>query len=1534
MRLENESKYRGFSVLKKNGKTIGFDRKTGGNMIKKASLKAIVVITLLCTLLVSSALFIGGCKDKGGDKVTYTIVYDSQGGAAVKNGTYTEGGRFYLPTPSIGSDPKMYGYTFTGWYYDSACTKKADKNLDTTYARNDTITLYAGWSNLHKIYFDTRTSEIIEPVEYRYGATVVTAELPKPADRVVGSATCKFVSWAFTNTNDKVGETFVMEPVDVYLFAVYDTGVNSRFELNDEGYYVPTGTNGTTTQTRFRDYTLKNGQIYSVDMTLPADWNDYTDDCGPVFSATAFNDEGTTFIGAPYVTMFISAPSKNNGAIEFWGDVDNADGSSVSAQLIARYKLGGELLKGTPYEAKMLAYQESNEEATFTLTFRRVEQTVDGTLKVSYYVGIDGVEYVCFTTGEKAVRYSEIGNKDRVFSAKHVGDIVGLRAKTKGVKYSNVTVKNADEVNVNFYAQRGAELLESKTYAYGATTNNLPEVTRDGFDFAGWFYTDYITGEKKELTSETVVTANMHNIDAVAQWRKAGAKPYTVKFNTGIDGYEVKGITGWYEGNEISLPELSYPMMQFDGNWYYEAECINVVDFDNIDATKANITGADTAEPVLTIYAKAAKKEFLSGEGTEENPFLVENEADLAKFAEFVTSGETLAGYYIRLENDVNVSGGFAVIGNSKRAFSGYFDGNGKTVTGVNVEGESYLGMFAVLHNATVKNLTIEGNVNGSKGTNGLLAGQIQSGTTVENVTTKGSVVGVGTDIGGLIGSSFRNGDGEIVIKNCVNYANVSATAASAVSVSATGGILGATAAGCQTYVTDSKNYGKVSTNATFGGGIVGLLRVVSGNEKSKVTGCFNFGDVSAAIQAGGIVGGSRDVIENGYVLSSAKINGTEAKDLVLDGEAKTYVGAIAGRLEGAAAKRIGGGLCDENGKIVYVKITAVLDTAGGTLPEGIVSPVEVNAEVAVLEQLPVPAKVGYRFDRWELKVTSGEGEEQTVKYETITETTVFNGPAHTVELVARYVEQVTITVNPDGGEYDGETTIVIDKGDKLPADALGTPVKAGYTFLGWFNGADRITAQDVYEANTEIVAKYEVEAQKSEIRFISDEKLVTTKELVVGDPIEKLPVPDAKAGYRFDGWLDVDGNKITEESTFSASVVELYAKWVLQTVITFDANGGTIVGNATKTIDAGSAIGEMPEATSSTAGEVFGGWLSSDGKLVDETTMFASNVTAVTLTASFGWDGVAVSESLSGEGTEESPYVIGSGADLAFLAGSVNGGESYGGKYFVLAKNINLNFKAWTPVGKVADKTFSGIFDGKNFAVENVTDSLFGYASGATFRNLTVNVKIEKTTMVGGLVAQTKGSACTIENVIVKGSVASSAANVAGIVGNANGVTTIKNCKNYANITSTCTASLAFAGGIMGSSNAKIIIDSCENYGEINALKTMIGGIAGLPRKADGSYVANCKNFGNVTGSSQVGGICGATRVRVEYSYCLSTALINGKAASELGLWGYKTSPASGSDVPASIVGQIDTGAGNADCGDLISCGLCDASGNLITNN
>ena len=359
---------------------------------------------------------------------------------------------------------------------------------------------------------------MIDPVEDAYQDKVALADLPRPEALKVGSTTCEFLYWIQSNTGNPVTEDFVMDAQDMYFYAYYNIGTNSRFELNEEGYYIPTGSNSSTTQSRYYDYTLLDGQVYSVNMTLPADWSSYSDDSGPVFTGTHFDDASTTFNNGHYVVMFISCQKNFNGAIEFWGTAD-INGTTTDLSLIARYNLEGNVLKGTPYYEKMKAYQESGEEETFTLSFRRIDNE-DGS--ISWYIGVDGTEYFCFTTGQKPYPTADEGN-NTVSAALagtdddgNIGSLVGLRAKTLALKYSAITMTENEGAEITFDAGNGT--LEGETtrcYPYGqAATLPVPEY--DGFEFAGWYYTDYMTGETVALEDGYVPEETIWKITATA----------------------------------------------------------------------------------------------------------------------------------------------------------------------------------------------------------------------------------------------------------------------------------------------------------------------------------------------------------------------------------------------------------------------------------------------------------------------------------------------------------------------------------------------------------------------------------------------------------------------------------------------------------------------------------------------------------------------------------------------------------------------------------------------------------------------------------------------------------------------------------------------------------------------------------------------------------------------------------------------------------------------------------------------------------
>lgn len=71
---------------------------------------------------------------------TFTVTFDSQGGSGVNSQTIAKDGKVTKPT-----DPTKTGYTFGGWYKDSACTEgqKWDFEIDTVA---DNLTLYAKWT--------------------------------------------------------------------------------------------------------------------------------------------------------------------------------------------------------------------------------------------------------------------------------------------------------------------------------------------------------------------------------------------------------------------------------------------------------------------------------------------------------------------------------------------------------------------------------------------------------------------------------------------------------------------------------------------------------------------------------------------------------------------------------------------------------------------------------------------------------------------------------------------------------------------------------------------------------------------------------------------------------------------------------------------------------------------------------------------------------------------------------------------------------------------------------------------------------------------------------------------------------------------------------------------------------------------------------------------------------------------------------------------------------------------------------------------
>lgn len=194
---------------------------------------------------------------------------------------------------------------------------------------------------------------------------------------------------------------------------------------------------------------------------------------------------------------------------------------------------------------------------------------------------------------------------------------------------------------------------------------------------------------------------------------------------------------------------------------------------------------------------------------------------------------------------------------------------------------------------------------------------------------------------------------------------------------------------------------------------------------------------------------------------------------------------------------------------------------------------------------------------------------------------------------------------------------------------------------------------------------------------------------------------------------------------------------------------------------------------------------------------------------------------------------------------GSTGTRENFEGWTLTLADNINLDGIAWTPIGQ--SNAFSGTFDGKGHTIEDMSANVTsGYA---------------------GLFGNVRG---TVKNVQVTGSVTASGKvrAVGGIVGYSAGGT-VQNCLSKVNILApqvNCPV-----GGVVGESSnkpndntASSTVNLCWNEGTVTGGSDSTGGIVGKNSKG---AVTNCANFGEVKGSSTASGIVGSGAVANSYN-------------------------------------------------------------------
>lgn len=287
---------------------------------------------------------------------------------------------------------------------------------------------------------------------------------------------------------------------------------------------------------------------------------------------------------------------------------------------------------------------------------------------------------------------------------------------------------------------------------------------------------------------------------------------------------------------------------------------INVSDWENgtsIDGGEATEAYSyDSNTKTITIY---------SGEG-------------LKVAANVANSGDT--DINIILDNDIDLTGiEWTPIGTESRPYTGTFDGNNKTIRGleinqsgtdnvgligylgsegkvqnvvlanISVSGANYVGGIAGQTDGTVENCSVNGTVTGQNQTGGIVG---RNFSTISGCSAEGTVTG-NINVGGISGlcvPNYDTGTSSLIgstIEGCHSTAAVSG-------ISSVGGVVGNLGNGCSLMACYST--GDVTATITDGyahvGGVVGI------NSQGTVTACYHAtGEITSlgGSRIGGIVG-------------------------------------------------------------------------------------------------------------------------------------------------------------------------------------------------------------------------------------------------------------------------------------------------------------------------------------------------------------------------------------------------------------------------------------------------------------------------------------------------------------------------------------------------------------------------------------------------------------------------------------------------------------------------------------------------------
>ena len=524
--------------------------------------------------------------------------------------------------------------------------------------------------------------------------------------------------------------------------------------------------------------------------------------------------------------------------------------------------------------------------------------------------------------------------------------------------------------------------------------------------------------------------------------------------------------------------------------------------------------------------------------------------------------------------------------------------------------------------------------------------------------------------------------------------------------------------------------------------------------------------------------------------------------------------------------------------------------------------------------------------------------------------TPTFTYPASNSSIVALWnLGTFTVTVNPNGGTYNGKTGSQAVSGLYTQTTTIAAPTRYGYNFAGWaisggngtlstFGKVCSASTDPLFTTSNNNVGIYNNSGDKSVTHTLISASSAGLSNWISGGRVLRVKYTGSCTwGNGLVQSISTSANKVfytmiyakvpvgyTLEPAYNASGTGATRTWITSNQGT--GNWQTYVmrwncGSSGEFSTIGFWYLLGPSASSSNPVDLDIAYLCSfDATGLSSTTGVATSpfvytygTSDVTLFALWEETWLNHTTPFSGSGTEADPYIISSAENLAYLSERVyDGFSTFDNQYFKQTADIDLTKYNWQPIGVEINRSgssvycyFSGIYDGNGYTISGLHTPK-GSGSLYLAQGLFGMVLVRNTTEIRNV---------TLENVDVRGGdcVGGLAGWVLSIYDNE--TVTIENCsvngKTYGDDA---------VGGLIGKIETRergiVEVINCDSDVSVGSLQEDIGGIVGNVENEDGIgkiVISLCNNYGDVVTNSgtYVGGIVGCFENTSSTTACLT---------------------------------------------------------------